>query len=188
MVRIGGEELVEQISIRGVDLNTVCAGSDGGCGRTTEVSDRGLDVIGAQLARHRGLLRARCGDHVLVGRDRRGGDRLTVVRRVVRVRDSAHVHQLDEQRSTTGVHRIGNRTPSFDVRGGVDAGSVEVTLPILGRLRTFGDDQPERRALPVILRSQVARRAVGVGAVAGHGCQGESMRQFQLSEGERLPE
>ena len=108
-----------------------------------EPGDGGLDIVSAQLTRHRGLLRARWSEHVLLGRDRRRAHGLAVVRGIVRVRHPADVHQLDEQGSAACMHRVGDPSPSLDVFGSVDAGGVQVALAVLGRLCALGDDQPE---------------------------------------------
>ncbi len=183
MVRIRREELVEQVAIRSMNLHAVGSRRDRRSRRMAKLSDDAPDSIPIQCTRGRDLLRAINGVHLLPGRDLRRSDRSTVVRGVVRVRDSPHVHQLNEQEPPSGVHRIGNLPPSGDMVIRVDAGGVQVPLAVGRRLRAFGDDQPERCALTVVRGHQWARGAVSFGAVSGHGGHRQAMWKYHAPEG-----
>ena len=72
------------------------------------------------------------------------------MRRVVGVRHTSRVHDLDEDMAALVMHSCGHLFPPRDMRGRVDTRRSEVALPVVRRLRAFGDDQPRRRraALP----------------------------------------
>ena len=80
VVRVRGEELVQQVPVSAVDLHPVRPRGDRGCRGVAEVGDRGLDVVDAQLTRHRGLLRPGRGKHFLLGGDRRRAQRAPAYR------------------------------------------------------------------------------------------------------------
>src|SRR5882757_7725873 len=66
------------------------------------------------------------------------------------------------------MHGCGHLLPPRDMRWAVDARRSEVALTIIRRLSAFGDDQADAGALGIIFGGQFSRRAVGLGAAAGH--------------------
>ena len=125
-----GQELVQQVAVGGVDLDTVHAGVDRTARRGAELLDDRGDLVGGQRPRHRQRLLARRGVGGHVGGDGRRRDRLHAAD--VGVRHPADVPQLHEHPAARGVHRVGDLGPLLLMAIGVDARGVEVGA--VGRL------------------------------------------------------
>jgi hypothetical protein len=87
------------------------------------------------------------------------------------------MHQLNEQATADFVNRIGNFAPPSDMARSVDAGGVEITLPIFGWLSALGDKQTKGGALGVIFGGNLGWRAIRVSAATGHGSHNETVRK-----------
>jgi hypothetical protein len=72
---------------------------------------------------------------------------LTMMRRVVGVRHTPRVHDLDDDMTALVMHSCRHLLPPDDMRGRVDARRSEVTLPVIRGLSAFGDDQADAGAL-----------------------------------------
>ena len=151
-----------------MNLDTIGAGIDSGARRTAEVGDGPAHFLARQRARRRNVLRSCGGEHLCPRRDRGGCDGLAMMRRIVGVRHTSRVHDLDEDMATLIMHSCGHLLPPRDMRWAVDARGREVALAIIRRLSAFGDDQADAGALGIIFGGQFSRRAVELGAVAGH--------------------
>jgi hypothetical protein len=97
-----------------------------------------------------------------------GCEGLAMMRRIVGVRHTSRVHDLDEDMAAFVIHGCGHLLPSGDMRGSVDARRSEVALSIIRRLSAFGDDQADAGALGIIFGGQFSRRAVELRAAARH--------------------
>jgi len=75
LVAAGGQELVEQVAVGGVQLDAVEAGGDGAPGRGGELGDDAGDLVGVEGARLRGCGRAVDGEDLRLGLDRGRRDR-----------------------------------------------------------------------------------------------------------------
>jgi hypothetical protein len=64
------------------------------------------------------------------------------------------VPELHHDRSTRGVNVMGNRFPAIELLGAIQAGHIEVTLPLLADSRRLGDQQAGAGTLGVVLRHQ----------------------------------
>ncbi len=146
------EELVQQVAVGGVDLDTVEAGLDRVAGGVRRTPRRGR---GSRRSPGRGARRGRRWpvgrDHLARRRDGAGGDGLEAVL-VVGVGDATDVHQLHDDLAAAGVHGVGDPAPALDLLGAVDAGGVQVALSDGAGLRALGDDQPGAGALAVVGR------------------------------------
>ncbi len=91
-----------------------------------------------------------------------------MMRRIVGVRHTSCVHDLDEYMAAFVMHGCGHLLPPGDMRGSVDARRSEVALSIIRRLSAFGDDQADAGALGIIFGGQFSRRAVELRTAAGH--------------------
>lgn len=80
------------------------------------------------------------------------------------------------------MHGVGDLAPALDLSLSVDAGRVLVALSLLRDLRGFGDDQPSRGALAVILRGEITRNEVRASAVARQGRHDNTIGEGQRAE------
>ncbi len=151
-----------------MNLDTVGAGLNGAARRMAEVGDGPAHFLGRQRARRGHVLHPCRGEHLPVHGNRGGCYGLTMMRRIVGMRHTPGVHDLDEDTATLVVHGGGYLLPARDMRWAVDAGRREVALAVIGRLSAFGDDQADAGALGIIFGGQFSRRAVELGAAAGH--------------------
>jgi hypothetical protein len=101
-------------------------------------------------------------------RDRGGCYGLAMMRRIVGMRHTPCVHDLDENMTTLVMHGCGHLLPPRDLRWAVDARRGEVALTITRRLSAFGDDQADAGALGIIFGGQFSRRAVEFRTATGH--------------------
>ncbi len=143
-----------------MNLDTIGASINGGARRTAEVGDGPAHFLARQRARHGNVLHPCGGEHLCPRRDRGGCDGLAMMRRIVGVRHTPCVHDLDEDTAALGMHGCGHLLPACDMRRAVDAGCRKVALAVIGRLGAFGDDQADARALGIIFGGQLSRRAV----------------------------
>jgi hypothetical protein len=182
--RIGvwGEELLDEITVRTVNLDTISAGVNGRARRMAEVGDGPAHFLGRQRARRGNVLHPCRGEHLTFRRDRGGCYALTVMRRIVGMRHTPGVHDLDEDTAARGMHGGGHLLPPRDMRWAVDARRREVALAVIGRLGAFGDDQADAGALGIIFGGQFSRRAVELGAAASHRGHHQTVRQSVASD------
>jgi hypothetical protein len=61
------------------------------------------------------------------------------------------MHELDEEMPARLVNGCSDLAPSLDMRGGVDAGRVQIALAVLAGLRALGDQQAETGTLNIIV-------------------------------------
>jgi hypothetical protein len=82
--RVGarGEELLDEIGVRAVKLDTIGASIDGGARRTAEVGDGPAHFLARQRARRRNVPHSCGGEHLCPRRDRGGCDGLAMMRRI----------------------------------------------------------------------------------------------------------
>ena len=66
---------------------------------------------------------------------------MPAVRRIRRVGDAPHVHQLNEHLAACAADSFGHFVPADDLIIGVDSRRKQIALSIVGRLRTFRNDQ-----------------------------------------------
>ena len=91
-----------------------------------------------------------------------------MMRRIVGMRHTSRVHELDEDMTALAMHGCRHFLPSRDMCGRVDAWRGEVALSVIRGLSAFGDDQADAGALRVIFGGQFSRRAVELRAATGH--------------------
>ncbi len=187
-IGVGCQELVQEITVRGVDLHGVGAGLHSHPGRIREFPDYAFDFGLGECARHGSRLRAGRGEDVDARCDRRRRDRCVPAGGVVRMAHAAGVHELDDQIRTRLVYGVGDGTPAFDVGASVDSGSVQIALPGRGWLGALGDEQAEGGALGVVAGGHRGRGAVVEGTAAGHGRQRDPVRELHGADGGGGPE
>ncbi len=107
-----GEELVQQVAVRAVDLDAVEAGLiHREPGRDGELPDDGLDLLGLQSARLHEVLQAVGREHLAGRADGGRRDRRAAVGLQRRLRDPPRVQELQEDPAATFVHGVGHPPP-----------------------------------------------------------------------------
>ena len=139
-------ELIDEVSIRPVNLHAIEARMNGIARRPAEVFDDAPDLVLGQCARRRaGNHRADPGGRVdlpdlTIERHCGRGDRqLTIVK--VRMGHAAHVPELQEDPAAGRMNRSGHETPTFDLVRAVDARGERIALALRRYLRGLGHDQ-----------------------------------------------
>ncbi len=92
------------------------------------------------------------------------------------MRDSSHVHELNDDESALVVYRVGDASPTSNMIVAVNTGREWITLSIIRGLRAFTDDECHRRALRVVLGVHLGRNAIRHRACPRHGCHDEPVR------------
>ncbi len=192
-VAVGGEELVQQVAVRAVDLDEVEAGVAGVDRRAAEVLEQARDLVqleraggGAVGARRDAVLAA---DRGAVAVRRSAGRHREPVLVEGLVGDPADVPQLGGDPTAGGVDRVGDRAPAGDLLVVVDAGGVHVALALGADLSAFGDDQAGARALDVVLLHQLVGDVTGRGgAHPGQGGHEDAVGSGDRADGQGLEE
>jgi polyphosphate glucokinase len=84
----------------------------------------------------------------------------SAIRLKTRMRDPAHVPELEKNSSARLMHSLGDFLPSGDLFVCVDAGRIGTASALLGNRHGFADNQSRRRPLGIILRHQRRRHAI----------------------------
>src|SRR5471030_445555 len=174
------QELIGQVTVGAVQLDTVEAGLQRHLGGVAEVFDDGGDFVDGQLAVRRDRHEAFVGQrHALEFRHHRWRHRVGAAGHED-VRLAAAVEQLHEDAAALGVHRLGDFFPAGDLLFGVDGRCAQVGAATLRHGRAFGDQQAALRgALAVVDGHHVGRGVARLhGAQAGQRCQHDAVRQF----------
>jgi len=142
----------------------ICFGSAGHSGQAGQQPGG----RGRQRARRGNVLHTCRREHLTSRCDRGGCYGSTMMRRVVGMRHTSRVHDLDEDMAALVMHSCRHLLPPDDMRGHVAARRSEVALSVIRGLSSFGDDQADAGALGIIFGGQFSRRAVELRAAAGH--------------------
>jgi hypothetical protein len=121
---------VDGVAVAAVDLHAVEPGG-ASSRRAAELIDHTGDLVGGEGQ----------GDGHLLEAGGRTAEGATGVRwrGVVRVADTAGMHQLDHDAPALSVDGVGDLAPAGDIRVGVDSRRQQVALTVLGRLGALGD-------------------------------------------------
>ncbi len=176
-----GQELVEQVAVGRVQLDSVEAGLDGRLGGVDELLDDSGDLVGLERAGHDRVLGAFNRDGRLVELDRARGNGLEAVL-VVGVGDPSNVHQLDDDVAAAGVNLIGDSAPALDLLRRMDARGVQVTLADRTGLGALGHDQAGAGPLAVVGHGDVLRDHALAGPVAGQRRHDEPLREVPVAD------
>src|SRR5882762_9216515 len=114
-----------------MNLDTIGASLNGAARRMAEVGDGPAHFLGRQRARRGNVLHPCCGEHLSPRRDRGGCHGLTMMRRIVGVRHTPGVHDLDEDMVALVMHSCRHLLPTRDMRWDVDARRSEVALSVI---------------------------------------------------------
>src|SRR5699024_2271366 len=118
------QELLDEITVRAMQLDAVKAGADCILAGTDVLAHARLDLPRRQSARHACRLETLRRVGLAAGIDGRGRDRrLAVVK--VRMRDAPDVPKLQENVPTARVHGLGHLPPALDLGRGVNAGRID---------------------------------------------------------------
>src|SRR5262249_1312607 len=128
LVRSAPQELVDEVTVGGVDLNSVKT-------RLARIRCRGpivrqrLGDAGEGQRNRRGTLGWQSRNESLaVGPNRRRGDRRNISRKQRAVRYPANVPQLEEDMAPLGMNGIDNLSPPADLLWRVNSWGVDVAL------------------------------------------------------------
>ena len=154
------QKLIDQVAVGGMDFDAVESRGFGIGGGAPEILDQRRQFANGQRPRRHERLHTLFGVDLSGRLQRRGRHRQAAVGQRQRMRDPAHMPQLQEDFSAALMHRLRNRLPASDLLRAMNTRRLGIALPVgrdLGRLR---DDQAGAGALAVITRHQ------GVGHVA----------------------
>ena len=183
LVRCRADELLEQVTVCPVQLDTVESGGQGIPGRLGELGDRGLDVgVGHRLGHRVGLHALGVGVDLSAGGDRRRPEYAGTGGQVQRMGDATAVHELHEHLGPQRADRVGDEFPARNLRCREDARYPRVAEAVWRRRHPFGHDQSGGRALRVVLRHQFGGD-IADGAVARHRCHDEAVLQRERAQG-----
>ncbi len=144
--------------------------------------DDGGQFRGIQCARFHEGLETALGEGIAFRLDGRGRDRQRVARLQVRVRDAAHVPQLQEDAAALGVDGVGDLLPAGHVRFVVDARGPGVTLALWRDLGGLGDDQAGAGALGIVFGRQFGGHVARLGAAAGERRHDDAVLQLHRTQ------
>lgn len=169
-------ELVDQIAVGAVDLDTVEASFDGVLGGLSVVSDEAPDLLLRQSSR---------GRRVVAHGDSTAGDQLVTIRlEVVSAGGPAQSPELNVDKRALGVHCICDLLPRRNLLLAVDSGNVGVSS-IAGRDEgSLGDDQSSghRGALFIVVLHEGQRHMGIVRTETSHGRHGKALGQLDLAD------
>lgn len=180
----GVEELVDEVTIRGMKFDAIEAGLDG-AGGSIDVGLNGLlDVLfshggGNGVGLHGLLVGPHGSGHGDGGRSKDTG----TFRHVEGMGDATGVHDLEEDLSALLMDGGGDGLPSGDLVLIVDAGNAGVPYAIRGGGGAFGDDESGGGALMVVGGHEGRRDVVRGGPATGHGGHDDAIGQGEGAEG-----
>ena len=155
LVRAIAEKLIQQIAIGIVNFHAVKAGDFGAFSRGGILRHDARQFLFLQCPRRDVRLHPIFREHLAGARsDGAGRDRQSAVRLETRMRNPAHVPELEKNPSAGIMHRIGHALPARDLFRSVNAGRIGTARALLGNRRGFTDDQSRRRTLRIIFRHQ----------------------------------
>ena len=180
------QELVEQVAVGGVQLDTVEAGALGIGGGLAELLDDGGDLLRFQGAgRDIGTLRAEQADMALRG-DGTGSDGRLAAEEG-RIGDAADMPDLGEDTAAGLVHGAGDGLPALDLLLAPEAGDIGIADRQGGDGHALADDQAGGGALAVVFGHQGARHMAGR-AGAGEGRHDDAVGQGEVAQADRVEE
>ena len=154
MIGLRLQELVDEIAVGGMDLHAIEAGGPRPRRRPGVVGDDLRNLGGVEGPRRLvGLFSLRRMDAVAGDCDcrRRHGQAATVK---AGMRRPAHVPELKEDSSATGMDGVGGQPPAIGHGVGIDSGRLQPAVGLLGNGGRLGDDQPSRTSLGVVFGHQ----------------------------------
>ncbi len=175
------QELVQQVAVGRVDLDSVHPCRDGIARGLHVLADEAGDFAGLQGTRRDVWFGPLHGHHLPRSGDGTGCDRFQSVL-VVRMRDPARVHKLRDDIPTSGVNGVGDQPPARDLFVGVEPRHVQVALAYGTRSGAFGDDQTRTRTLCVVGGVELSGGVAFAGPVAGQRCHHEPLGQIPGSD------
>ncbi len=155
LVGAGFQELLDQITVGGMDFDTVETGLKCGARAGPVIFKDKTDIVDGQCAGLGGF-RKRAGAVIIddiglgLGDNRGRGDRLSAMRLKRGVGNASHVPNLRDDLAAGDMHAIRDLFPALNRFLLVEARNIRVTLTLLGNRRAFGHDQPGCCALLVI--------------------------------------
>jgi hypothetical protein len=178
------DELLEEVAVRGVQLDAVEAGGHRIARGRGELVAGGDDVGEAHGLGHRMRLRpGLVGVHLAGCGDRRGRQQARAGRQVVRVPDPAGVHELEEDLRSAGVRSRGHGPPAGQLLGREHARDSRIAEPVRRGAGALGDDQSCGGPLAVVLRHERGRD-VARGTAARHRRQHDAVLQAMRAQRE----
>ena len=176
------EELIDQISVRRMDLDAVKAGGLGHFSRAPVVFDHNGNLRGLQCARDFiRLLPDRCVDGIAVDFDRRCRDgRVTAVETAVR--GAPTMPELQKKWCAPGAEGPGDFAPSLNLLFIVDARRVHPSNPLFGNGGRLRDDQSGRGALDVVFQHEGVGNPLAAGASTRQRCHRHTVSKSQSLE------
>ena len=179
------DELLQEVVVGRVDLDTVETRLLGASGGVPVIFDDGRDLVRLQRTRRDVVLQAGVGEGLALRRDGRGGDRKGAVVQA-RMGDAAGVPELEHHQAVPRVNGPGDPPPCLDLGGRPDAGRQRVAARLrrdVGRLR---DDQPCRGALSVVFGREGGWHARIVGPASGQRRHDDPVLEGEVAQSERL--
>ena len=172
------QEFVDQIAVRGMDLDAVEPGRDRVAGRLSIGVKQMRDFGNLQRARRWIILVALIGMR-MARRSNRAG-RHGIFARHGRMHQPAHMPQLRDDATAGLMHGVSDRLPPFDLLLTPQARRIGPAQPLPRNARRFADDEAGRGALAIIIDHQRRRHMI-----AGRAGAGQRRHQNAVGRGNR---
>ncbi|KFB73176.1 MAG: hypothetical protein AW09_001577 [Candidatus Accumulibacter phosphatis] len=163
IVQIRAAKLIEQIAVRGMDLDAVEARCHGIPRRAGEIQDDLPDFLGAQRARriagqqHRILAANEHRHPVVLQADRARANGWRSVGAQTAVTNASDMPELQVDTPALAMHCHGDLSPAGDLGSAVNPRCAGATASLRRNRRPFGNDQASRSALRVVRGSHCGR-------------------------------
>ena len=163
------QKLVNQVAVGAVNFHAIKTRSDGIQGSLAKVGHHLRDFIGFKRAGRGAIDHAsvassvRCQPDLSFKRHSRRCHRQRATMKV-RVRHAPGVPDLQEYLATFGMHRLSHQLPAVNLRGGINAWRVGITLALRRNVGGLGNHQAGRSALAIVLGHHGIRHVARLGA------------------------
>src|ERR1700730_5170846 len=180
------QELIDEVSIRSMNLDTVKAGSARVASGPGVILANPADFVGAEGARNRKRNQPARRVHHPLCRDGGRSHRHVVHAAVRRMGGSADVPELKENGTSGLVYAVGHAQPRFHLNLGIDTWCPWIALSLRTDLGRFCDEETGARTLRVVSGVKARRDALANRARAGPGRENDAALQLKPTQPEWL--
>src|SRR5262245_34039288 len=184
------QELIDQISVRAMYLDTLEAGRKRVPRSLRKLRDDAGDLGCLKRAWRGDLLEAVCREGFCVRPNGGWCDRQSTAGLEGGMGDAPDVPELEHHAAATGIDCTGHAFPAFDLLGAVDTRRADIALALGRDLSCFRDDESGASPLGVIQRAQRGGHVAGARTASSQGRHDNTVRQRERSYfdgGEEIP-